>query len=275
MQHSAIREILKVTQLPDVISFAGGLPAPELFPVAEIAAAAERVFATRGAAALQYSVTEGIPELRRWVAERLNAQHGLHYTPEDVLITTGSQQALDAYAKVLLDPGDIVLVEDPSYLGALQAFDAYEPEYVSVSTDDDGIIPAALEAALRDAPRRPKFLYTIPTFQNPAGRTLSRERRVEVVAICERHGVPIFEDNPYGELSFTGAVPPPLAAFSSTGNVTYSGTASKIVAPGLRIGWVVVPDRELRAKLISTPARWINMFCTPSRARATCSTGIS
>ena len=240
-----------MTQQPEVISFAGGLPAPELFPVEEIAAAAERVFSTRGQAALQYSVTEGVPELRTWIAERMNARYGTSFAWEDVLVTTGSQQALDIYAKVLLDPGDVVLLENPSYLGAIQAFDAYQPTYVSVETDEDGLIPEALDEVLRKkSARRPKFLYTIPTFQNPTGRTLSSERRAKVVEICRRHELPVFEDNPYGELSFESTPPPPLIASEPRGLISYSGTASKIVAPGLRIGWIIVPDRALRDKLV-------------------------
>jgi DNA-binding transcriptional MocR family regulator len=250
MQHSAIREILKVTQLPEVISFAGGLPAPELFPVARIAEATQRVLSTRGAPALQYSVTEGIPELRRWIAGRLNAQFGTAFTLDEVLVTTGSQQALDIYGRIMIDPGDFVVLENPSYLGAIQAFDAYQPEYLTVETDEAGIIPEALEEVLRKAPRRPKFLYLIPTFQNPTGRTLSAERRPKVVEICRRNEVPIFEDNPYGELAFSEKPPAPLIAHDGTGFVSYTGTASKIAAPGLRIGWMIVPEKTLRDKLI-------------------------
>jgi 2-aminoadipate transaminase len=244
-----IREILKVTQRPEVISLAGGLPAAELFPLAELAKAQERVVAERGAMAFQYSVTEGVPELRSWVATRLNAQHGTTLEPDDVLVTGGSQQGLDFFARVLIDAGDTIVVENPTYLGALQAFDAYEPRYLTVETDADGIIPEALDAALRSAKTRPKFLYLIPNYENPTGITLAAQRRPRIVEICEARGVPILEDDPYGEICFERQPPPPLIAYAKSGSVTYLGTGSKICAPGLRVAWTVTTDRSLHAKL--------------------------
>jgi 2-aminoadipate transaminase len=250
MHASQIREMLKVTQQPDVISFAGGLPAPELFPVADIAAAAQRMLAESGAAALQYSTTEGLPELREWVAARINRMQGTSLVAEDILIVSGSQQALDLYAKIFIDPGDTIVVDNPTYLGALQAFDAYEPRYLTIETDEHGMIPDALEHALEVERPTPKFLYLVPNFQNPTGKTLPIERRREIIAICERFNLPIYEDDPYGELVFDGEPIVALKALSPEAPITYVGTASKIVAPGLRVAWIVAPDREVRDKLV-------------------------
>ena len=250
-QPSMIREILKVTQRPEVISLAGGLPAAELFPLKELAEAQARVVAERGSMAFQYSVTEGVPELRSWVANRLNARHHTKIHPDDVLVTGGSQQGLDFFARVLIDAGDTIVVEDPTYLGALQAFDAYEPRYLTVETDADGIIPEALDETLRSANVRPKFLYLIPNYENPTGITLTATRREHIVQICEAHGVPILEDDPYGEICFEKQPPPPHISYATKGSVTYLGTGSKICAPGLRVAWTVTTDRDLHAKLVT------------------------
>lgn len=249
LRASTIREMLKATQRPDVISFAGGLPAPELFPLAEVEAATTRVLRRDGAAALQYSVSEGIPALREWVAARLCAR-GASVRAEDVLIVGGSQQALDLVAKVFLDPGDTVVVENPTYLGAIQAFDAYEARYLTVETDALGLVPDSLEHALEAERVRPKFLYLTPNFQNPTGVLLAAERRASIVAICERFRLPIFEDDPYGELSFDDVVPPALLSHESDCTLLYCGTGSKIVAPGLRIAWLVVRDEAVREKIV-------------------------
>jgi 2-aminoadipate transaminase len=242
--------MLKVTQQPDVISFGGGLPAPELFPTEAIARCAQEVMELYGPAALQYSVTEGIPELRSWVAERLTRRIGRIIEGEDILIVNGSQQGLDLIGKVLLDPGDQIILERPSYLGAIQAFDAYQARYLSVDTDDDGIVPEALEQLLTESDTLPKFLYLVPNFQNPTGRTLAASRREAIVRTCERFGLPIVEDDPYGELRFDGHNLPPLSAYSKTGDVIYCGTGSKIVAPGLRVAWLAVEDHDLREKIV-------------------------
>jgi 2-aminoadipate transaminase len=242
--------MLKVTQQPDVISFGGGLPAPELFPTEAIARCAQEVMELYGAAALQYSVTEGIPELRSWVAERLTRRIGRVFEGEEILIVNGSQQGLDLIGKVLLDPGDHIVLERPSYLGAIQAFDAYQARYLSVETDDDGIVPEALEHLLSAAKTLPKFLYLVPNFQNPTGRTLAAGRREAIVRICERFDLPIVEDDPYGELRFDGHDLTPLSAYSKTGTVIYCGTGSKIVAPGLRVAWLAVEDHDLREKIV-------------------------
>lgn len=242
--------MLKVTQQPDVISFGGGLPAPELFPTEGIAKAAGRVMEQHGAAALQYSVTEGIPQMRRWVAERLTRIANRVVEADDVTIVNGSQQGLDLVGKIFLDPGDHVVLENPSYLGAIQAFDAYQARYLTVETDDDGAIPESLERMLDRADPFPKFVYLVPNFQNPTGRTLARVRRERIVRICERYDLPIVEDDPYGELRFDGDDIPPLVSHVSTAPILYSGTGSKIMSPGMRVAWLVVPDEEIREKIV-------------------------
>ena len=251
LKPSTIREMLKVTQNPAIISFGGGLPAADLFPVADISAAQDRVMRTRGAAALQYSVTDGIPELRRWVAERLGVQYGVGVTEADVIITGGSQQGLDLFARVYLDAGDVVALENPSYLGAIQAFDAFEPEYLPIPADDGGIVPDELAAAFASADPLPKFLYLVPNYGNPTGKTLAAERRPRIAEICARYGVPVLEDDPYGSLWFDAPPPAPIFASAARGAVTYLGTGSKIVAPGLRVAWMIVPDHDLRDKLVT------------------------
>jgi 2-aminoadipate transaminase len=251
LKPSTIREMLKVTQDPAIISFGGGLPAADLFPVADVSAAQDRVMATRGAAALQYSVTDGVPELRSWVARRLGVQYGLDVTAEDVVITGGSQQGLDLFARVFLDAGDVVALENPSYLGAIQAFDAFEPSYLAIPSDDAGIVPDALAAAFAAADPLPKFLYLVPNYENPTGKTLAAQRRPEIVDICARYGVPILEDDPYGVIWFDAEPPAPLLAHAARGAVTYLGTGSKMVAPGLRVAWMIVPDHDLRDKIVT------------------------
>ena len=249
LRASTIREMLKVTQQPDVISFGGGLPAPELFPTREIGECTVEVMNEYGAAALQYGVTEGIPEMRSWVAERLTRRLHKDFDSSEILIVNGSQQGLDLIGKIFLDPHDHVVLENPSYLGAIQAFDAYQARYLTVETDEDGIVPASLERVLEHADPFPKFLYVIPNFQNPTGRTLAGERREAIVRICERFDLPIVEDDPYGELRFEGEDLPSMASLSSSGHVIYSGTGSKIMAPGLRVAWLAIPDHEVREKI--------------------------
>ncbi len=251
LKPSAIRELLKTTVAPDLISFAGGLPAPELFPVEALARAAREVLAEDGPAALQYGVSEGHFPLRRWVCDHLAEADGMTASPEQVLITNGSQQGLDLVAKALIDPGDFVVVENPAYLGALQAFKSYQARIVGVAGDGDGIRTDELEATLSSLPRPPKLLYLIPNFQNPTGTSLSAERRARVVEIAAWHGVPIVEDDPYGRLRFAGPDVPPLAAMPGGESVLYLGTSSKILAPGLRIAWLVAPDNDLFERLVA------------------------
>src|SRR5579863_9200767 len=250
LKASAIREILKVTEMPDVISFAGGLPAPELFPVEQFARACQEVLDEDGPAALQYSVTEGYLPLRTWVSGYLRETINLECAPEQVLIISGSQQGLDLMGKVLLDPGDYVVLENPAYLGAIQAFDAYQARYLNVATDDDGILTDDLERVLSRAPQRPKLLYLVPNFQNPSGITLARERREEVIAICAAHGVPIFEDDPYGRLRYSGDHLPSIAALAGGRDCVYMSTVSKTIAPGMRVAWLVINDRALYEKVV-------------------------
>jgi len=247
MRASDIREILKVTAQPEVISLAGGLPAPELFPIDEYRRAFEWVPETDGAAALQYGPSEGYRPLRAFLAQRLS-RFGMGCAADDVLITNGSQQALDLIAKILLDPGDTVVVERPTYLGALQAFNQYQPRYAVVGMDDDGMCVDDVEGVLASG-ERIKFIYAIPTFQNPTGRSMSLERRRRLIDLANQYGVPIVEDDPYGELRFEGEHLPTLKALDKTGCVIYLGTFSKILAPGLRLGWVVAAPEALEGLL--------------------------
>jgi 2-aminoadipate transaminase len=247
---SAIREILKVTQRPEVISFAGGLPAPELFPTSVIGELTTQLLSEIGPRALQYTVSEGVPALREWVANRVRTLWQIPAKADDVLIMGGSQQALDLIAKIYINPGDCIALEAPSYLGAIQAFDSYQASYLTIATDGDGIIPDELERALHDAPVKPKFLYLIPSFQNPSGVTLSGDRREQVVRICEKYEVPIFEDDPYGELRFSGSPLRPLASYPSRTPIFYAGTGSKVMAPGLRVAWLIIRDEEIRSHIV-------------------------
>lgn len=251
LKPSAIREILKTTEAPDVISFAGGLPAPELFPTGAIREATEVVLTREGQAALQYGVTEGHLPLRRWVTAELRHTVNLEVDPSHVLITHGSQQGLDLIAKVLLDPGDTVLVENPAYLGALQAFQSYEANIVGVSSDEEGIRIDELERTLRQTATRPKFLYLIPNYQNPTGTSWSTNRRREVAALARRFNLLVVEDDPYGRLRFSGDPLPALGANAESGSWVYLGSTSKILAPGLRVAWLCTSVSELYQNLVT------------------------
>lgn len=244
---SAIREILKVTEQPEVISFAGGLPAPAGFPVDEINAAFDRVLAKTGRTALQYGSTEGYAPLRAWVAGDLK-RVGAQVDPDEVLIVSGSQQALDLLGKLFIDPGSKVLVEAPSYLGAIQSFSLFEPEYVAVPTDGDGLIPGGLiDSRVRDA----RFIYVLPNFHNPTGLTLSLERRQELVERCAAVNLPIIEDDPYGDLRYAGAALPGLLGLGRAAGATVIrlGSFSKVLAPGLRLGYIAAP-KDIISKLV-------------------------
>ncbi|GGQ96901.1 aminotransferase-like domain-containing protein [Deinococcus ruber] len=234
---SAIREILKITQRPEIISFAGGLPAPELFPIEAVREAANTVLSTYGAAALQYSTTEGHLPLREWLAARAGIDAA------NVQIMTGSQQSLDLLGKMLIGEGDVVLVEAPTYLGALQSFNPYGPQYVQMAADEEGIDLDALEEQLKTV--KAKLLYAVPNFQNPTGRTLSLERRQRLVELTARHGIILIEDDPYGAIRFSGEPLPSLYELSlkmcggpERSHVIYSGSFSKVLVPGLRDAWV-------------------------------------
>ena len=233
MNPSAIREILKITERPGIISFAGGLPSPKTFPVAEFEAACAKVLRDDPHAALQYAASEGFGPLREMVAAALPWQ----VDPARVLITTGSQQGLDLVAKVLVDAGSKVLVESPTYLGAVMAFTPMEPEVISVAGHDEGIDLTDLRTKAGDA----RFLYLLPNFQNPTGRTMSESNRVALSAEAARLKLPLIEDNPYGDLWFDSAPPLPLSARNPDGCI-YLGSFSKVLAPGLRMGYVVAPQ---------------------------------
>jgi 2-aminoadipate transaminase len=237
MHASDIRELLKLTARPEIISLAGGLPAPELFPVDEYRRAFEWVLETNGCAALQYGPSEGYHPLRQFLAERLTGL-GVPAETGHILITNGSQQGLDLLGKIFLNPGDAVCLENPSYMGAIQAFDSYQAEYVIVPMDDDGMRSEELDAILRR--HTVKFIYALPNFQNPSGRTMSLARRQLLVETARKRGVPIVEDDPYGELRFEGEHLPSLRSLWPDG-VIYLGTFSKILAPGFRLGWMVTP----------------------------------
>jgi 2-aminoadipate transaminase len=253
MSGSIIRELLKLTEDPQIISFAGGLPAPEVFPVDAFDRAATAVLQREGSKALQYGPTEGYGPLRQWIVDYM-ARYGIAAKPENVLITSGSQQALDLIGKVMINPGDLILTEQPTYLGALQAWRAYQAEFTCVPIDNDGLRVDLLEEALCGGP---KFMYVLPNFQNPGGVTLTLERRQKLIEIADTYGVPIIEDDPYGELRYEGEHVAPLVVLDCQrhrskpnysnghgymqGNVIYLSTFSKTLAPGLRLGWMVAP----------------------------------
>jgi 2-aminoadipate transaminase len=255
MTSSAIRELLKLTEQPEFISFAGGLPAPEAFPVGEVAAVTERLLRKQGAQALQYGTTEGYRPLREWIAEELSNE-GFPVSVENVLITTGSQQAIYLLGKIFLNTGDVALVESPTYLATIQAWNTFGARYREIGFDEDGMITDELREVDLDAP---KLLYTVPNFQNPAGVTLSLERRKRLVDLARRHALLIVEDDPYRELRFAGVHLPRLISLDGkqreqgsegyTGTVIALNTFSKILSPGLRVGWVVAAP-EVISKLV-------------------------
>jgi 2-aminoadipate transaminase len=251
MKSSAIRELLKLTEQPDVISFAGGLPAPDVFPVEEFRAACDKVLREQGRQALQYGTTEGYTPLRELIVQ-MTADAGINVSVDNVLITSGSQQALDLLGKIFINPGDHILVEAPTYLGALQAWNVYGAEYISVPLDQNGMDMDQIEAGLRGGP---KFIYVLPNYQNPSGVTLTYERRKRLVSVADHYGVPIIEDDPYGQLRYEGDYIPSVVQLDGqmrdcgpcySGNVIYTSTFSKILAPGLRLAWVIAPVEVIR-----------------------------
>jgi 2-aminoadipate transaminase len=245
---SVIREILKVVAQPDIISFAGGMPAPELVPAADLAEATRRAYADPATmmAALQYGPSEGYMPLRRWIAEDLERE-GIQALPEQILITTGSQQAIDLIARVLLDPGDQVVVAKPTFLGALQSFAAYQGECLGVDMDEQGMIPEALEAVLKA--HKPKLIYLIPAFQNPNGISFTPERKQAIYALAREYGVPIMEDDPYGDLYFGAERPASMKSLDTADGVMLLRTFSKTLSPGLRVGYAVLP-REVLSRIM-------------------------
>ncbi|SHK04619.1 aminotransferase-like domain-containing protein [Tepidibacter formicigenes] len=248
LKASEIRELLKLTEKPEVISFAGGLPAPELFPVEEMKEVAIKVLEEGGKQALQYAATEGFIPLRKAIANRMNTKFNTDVTYENILITSGSQQGLDFSGKIFLNEGDVVLCESPSYLGALNAFKAYGPKFIEVPTDENGMIMEELEKIL-ETTENVKMIYVIPDFQNPTGRTWPVERRKKFMEIINKYEIPVLEDNPYGELRFEGEILPSLKAMDEKGLVIFLGSFSKIFCPGFRIGWVAA-NKEILEKYI-------------------------
>lgn len=245
---SEIREILKVTEHEDIISFAGGLPAPELFPIEEINEITQIVLKEAGTKALQYTTTEGYSPLREWISERMNQRLGTALDKDNILITHGSQQGLDLSGKVFLDEGDIVLCESPTYLAAISAFKAYGCDFIEILTDEDGMDMERLEYILR-CTKNIKLIYVIPDFQNPTGKTWSRERRRKLAELSSRFGVMVIEDNPYGELRFDGMSLPAIKSFDNCGNILCTGSFSKIFCPGFRIGWIA-GDKDIIRKYV-------------------------
>ncbi|GAE35640.1 PLP-dependent aminotransferase family protein [Halalkalibacter akibai] len=244
LQSSAVRDILKIVGKGDVISFAGGLPDDDLFPLEGLEDAFTRVFRT-GKKSLQYMETEGYRPLREVILERMSTKGISGFTADEVLVTTGSQQAIDLFSRIMLSPGDVVLTEDPTYLAALQVFKSYEAEVVAVQSDDDGMLPDDLEEKIKQF--NPKCIYVVPTFSNPAGRVWSLERRKQLIELVQKHRVVVFEDDPYGELQFTeNEVYTPLAALDDGKHVMYTSTFSKTAVPALRTGWIVGPYQVIR-----------------------------
>lgn len=238
---SEIRELLALTRRPEVTSFAGGLPAPELFPVEEFKRACDAVLEENGTTALQYGTTDGWAPLREQIAQRLFAKNQIRTDAKNIMLTAGSQQGLDYCGRLFLDPGDVVVMESPSYLGAINAFKLSEPNFVEVPTDSDGMIMSELDRILATTDRV-KLIYVIPDFQNPSGRTWPLERRKQFMEIISKYEIPVIEDNPYGELRYKGEYFPSLKSMDTKGLVIYLGTFSKILAPGTRIAWMCASD---------------------------------
>lgn len=241
-ESSAISDVLKITEDPSIISFAGGLPAPEAFPVEAMQAACNRIFSSDPYCALQYSATAGLMALREWIAEYQSKSMGKKISAEQVFIVSGSQQALDLIAKLFINPGDGIIVESPTYVGAIQAFAAYEPEFHSVETDEEGI---AIQSISENVIKKSKLMYIQPNFHNPTGRVTSAQRRDDIAGFLDKHeNVIVVEDDPYGELWFESAPPKPL--FSRSERVIYLGTFSKILSPGLRLGYVIADKKIIK-----------------------------
>ncbi|MCK4471959.1 MAG: PLP-dependent aminotransferase family protein, partial [Anaerolineae bacterium] len=248
MKSSVIRELLKLTQQPDIISFAGGMPASELFPLREVDEACRYIIREDGPKALQYSATEGHGPLKEYLATMVH-KYGVPAVPDNVLLINGSQQALDLIGKIFIDPGDYVLTGRPTYLGATQAWNAYRARYHTVRLDDDGMvvdeIEHAYEKVLADSGKPPKFIYVLPNFHNPAGTTMPVERRQRLAEVATKLDLPVVEDDPYGQLRYEGEDLPPICTFIPERTI-YLGTFSKIMAPGLRLGWIVCPEVLIR-----------------------------
>lgn len=273
LKGSEIREFMALTAKPDIISFAGGMPAPELFPVKQVLEATQAVLEENGEEALQYGTTEGVTRLREQIAARMKAKNNIETDAEHILMTSGSQEGLAFSAQVFLNKGDVVLLESPSYLGAINAFKTCEPDFIDIPTDSEGMLMNELERVL-ETTRNVKMIYVIPDFQNPSGKTWSLERRKQFMEIVNKYEIPVIEDNPYGELRFEGEALPALKSLDTKGLVVYLGTFSKILAPGLRLGWICAEEKilakynfikqaySLQAPTLSmlVASKWIDMF---------------
>lgn len=273
LKASEIREFMALTAKPDIISFAGGMPAPELFPIDQVIEATTAVLKENGKEALQYGTTEGVPRLREQIAERMLQKNNIHTDIDHILMTSGSQEGLAFSAQVFLNKGDVVLMESPSYLGAINAFKTCEPNFIDIPTDSEGMLMDELEHVLQTT-ENVKMIYVIPDFQNPSGKTWSLERRKQFMEIVNKYEVPVIEDNPYGELRFEGEYLPALKSLDTKGLVVYLGTFSKILAPGFRLGWVCAEEHilakynfikqavSLQAPTISMLAasKWLDMY---------------
>ncbi len=243
----AVGAILQAAADPKIISFAGGLPAPELFPVKEMKAAVDKVFEEHGQEAMQYGAAKGVTALREVIQQHVKEKEDVDSKLDNVLVTTGSEQALDLVGKAFVDPGDTVLVEQPTYLCALDVFRSYGANFASVEMDEDGMKMDALEEVLKANPNT-KLIYTVPNFQNPTGRTMTEERRKQLAELAEKYDVYVLEDNPYGEIRFAGQHVPAVKSFDKSGHVLYMSTFSKTLAPGFRLGWLVA-DKNVVNKL--------------------------
>ncbi len=242
MKSSVIRELLKLTQKPGVISFAGGLPSEEVFPILDIKEAADRMLIENGRQALQYGTTEGYQPLREYLSTWMKKNKGINCTPDEIMITSGSQQGLDLTGRVFINEGDNIFASSPTYLGAIQAFNAYHPNWVTLPSDENGMLVDELDEVIGKT--NPKFIYQVPTFQNPDGRTMPVDRREKLMEAAVKHNVPIIEDDPYSSLVYTGTTPPPLKSMNSD-YVVYMSTFSKMVCPGFRVAWIAAPKEIL------------------------------
>ncbi len=265
MNVSAVREILKVSERPEIISFAGGMPAPELFPVSAVARAHAEMFEREGPESLQYSTTEGWRPLREWISRRMT-QKGIAADADRVLMTSGSQQGIDLTARIFLEPGDAVIVENPCYLAALQTFSSYEVSFIAVDSDDEGMNVDQVEEAL--AKSNPKLIYIVSEFHNPKGTSLSIERKHRLIELASQHQVPILEDDPYGELRYRGVRPPSLASLDRDGMVIYLSTFSKTISPGMRLGWATGSSEVIQAMVIAKQASDLHTSTVEQRAAA-------
>jgi 2-aminoadipate transaminase len=266
LKASEIRELLKLTEMPEVISFAGGLPAPELFPVDGMKKVTQEVLEKDGQVALQYSTTEGFKPLRDIIAKQRMSPEGVDVTGDDIIVTSGSQEGIEFSAKIFVNEGDTIICESPSYLGAIGAFKAYRPNFTEIEMDEHGIIIEKLEEELKKN-KRVKMIYTIPDFQNPTGITMSDDRRKRIAELAKEYQVPVIEDNPYGELIFEGTTHPSIKSFDKDGWVIYLGTFSKTFCPGLRLGWICAAPEILEKYIIIKQG--VDLQCSTLDQRAT------